>query len=224
MSVIYGNPLLLGGGKKSQILQWNNKFSKIVSPSISKTTAPITVKALCYYDGYWYGAGNDSAGDMYKLYGATASALTAVKLANSRKYLVTGITCDGTNVIMCFEYSSYKNRTIFFQDIATFRSTGTAFTYSTLSLTSYSFEDMCAVNSGSSLASYAAGGINNQGIIMRFPKGSKNGTYKIIPSASGGFVSSCDWNGNAIFITTNGYICKYIGNNTDYSGQTLACL
>ena len=57
MSVIYGNPLLIGVGKKSQITQWNDKFSKIVSPSISKTTAPITVKALCYYDGYWYGAG-----------------------------------------------------------------------------------------------------------------------------------------------------------------------
>lgn len=224
MSTIYGNPLLIGVGKKSQILQWNDKFSKIVSPSISKTTAPITVKALCYYDGYWYGAGNDSAGDMYKLYGATASALTAVKLANSRKYPVTGIACDGTNVLVCFESSAYKNRTTIFQSVANFRSTNTTYTYASLSLNSYSYEDMCMVNSGSSPASYAVGKTNNQGLIMRFPKGSTSGTYKIISSASGGFISSCDWNGNAIFITTNGYICKYIGNNTNYSGQTLACL
>ena len=57
MSVTYGNPLLIGESKNKRITQWNDKFSKIVSPSISKTTAPITVKALCYYDGYWYGAG-----------------------------------------------------------------------------------------------------------------------------------------------------------------------
>lgn len=224
MSTIYGNPLLLGGGKKNQILQWNDKFSKIVSPSISNTTAPITVKALCYYDGYWYGAGNDSAGDMYKLYGATASALTAVKLANSRKYPVKGIACDGTHVLVCFESSAYKKRTVIFQDVATFRSTNTTYTYQIINLDSYSYEDMCMVNSGSNSASYVVGKTNNQGIIVRFPKDSTSGTYKIIPSASGGFISSCDWNGNAIFITTNGYICKYIGNNTNYSGQTLACL
>ena len=57
MSVTYGNPLLIGESKNKRITQWNDKFSKIVQPSISKTTAPITVKALCYYDGYWYGAG-----------------------------------------------------------------------------------------------------------------------------------------------------------------------
>ena len=224
MSTIYGSPLLIGGGKKGQILQWNDKFSKIVSPSISKTTAPITVKALCYYDGYWYGAGNDSAGDMYKLYGATASALTAVKMASGRVYPVKGIACDGTQVLVCFESSAYKNRTTIFQSVADFRSTSTTYTYSSLSLTSYSFEDMCAINSGSNPASYAVGKTNNQGIIMRYPKGSTSGKYKIIPSASCGFISSCDWNGNAIFITTNGYICKYIGNDTNYSGQTLACL
>ena len=225
MSTIYGNPLLIGVGKKSQILQWNDKFSKIVSPSISKTTAPITVKALCYYDGYWYGAGNDSAGDMYKLYGATADALTAVKLASSRVYPVKGIACDGTRVFVCFESSAYKKRTIIFQDVATFRSTNTAYTYWIINLTSsYSYEDMCAVNSDSSPALYVVGKTGDDGLIVRFPNGSTSGTYISIPSASGGFVSSCDWNGNAIFITTNGYICKYIGNNTNYSGQTLACL
>ena len=46
MSVTYGNPLLIGESKNKRITQWNDKFSKIVSPSISKTTAPITVKAL----------------------------------------------------------------------------------------------------------------------------------------------------------------------------------
>ena len=224
MSTIYGNPLLIGVGKKGQILQWNDKFSKIVSPSISKTTAPITVKALCYYDGYWYGAGNDSAGDMYKLYGATSSALTAVKLASARAFPVKGIACDGTRVLVCFESSAYKKRTVIFQDVANFRSTNTTYTYQIINLDSYSYEDMCAVNSGSNSASYVVGKTNNQGIILRFPKGSTSGKYKIIPSASGGFVSSCDWNQNAIFITANGYICKYIGNDTNYSGQTLSCL
>lgn len=206
------------------IVQWNDKFAKIVSPGTVETAAPITVKALCYYDGYWYGAGNDSAGDMYKLYGATTATLTAVKLASAHVYPVKGITCDGTHVIVCFEHSAYKNRTVIFQDVAAFRSTSTAYTYSRLSLTSYSFEDICAVNSGSNIASYVVGETGNQGIIVGFPKGSTSGVYKIIPSASGGFVSSCDWNQNAIFITANGYICKYIGNNTNYSGQTLTCL
>lgn len=206
------------------IVQWIDKFAKIVSPGTVETAAPITVKALCYYDGYWYGAGNDSAGDMYKLYGATADALTAVKLASSHVFPVKGITCDGTRVLVCFESSAYKKRTIIFQDVATFRSVSTAYTYLSISLSSYSYEDICAINSGPSPAAYVVGETGGDGLIVRFPKGSTSGIYKSIPSASGGFISSCDWNESAIFITTNGYICKYVGNDSSYSGQTLACL
>ena len=227
MSVIYGNPLLIGVGKKSQILQWNDKFSKIVSPSISKTTTPITVKALCYYDGYWYGAGNDSAGDLYKLYGATTSALTAVKLANSRKYPVTGITCDGINVWICNSSGAYSGRSILRQPVNNFRSTNTNYNYYTQSnLSSIAFNEICRINDAS-IGSYvlAAGKANNMGVIEVFDSALKKAqwrTFGNIPPE--GFVSCCNWNESAVFISTNGYICKYVGNYTNYSGQTLACL
>lgn len=225
MSTIYGNPLLIGVGKKSQILQWNNKFSKIVSPGISKTTAPITVKALCYYDGYWYGAGNDSAGDMYKLYGATASALTAVKLASSRKYPVTGITCDGINVWICTSSGAYKDRTILRQPVNSFKSTNTNYNYYThTNLSSVAFNEICRINDAS-IGSYvlAAGTVNNMGVIEVFDSALKKAQWRTFGN-SGNFVSCCNWNESAVFISSIGYICKYVGNYTNYSGQTLACL
>lgn len=225
MSTIYGNPLLLGGGKKNQILQWNDKFSKIVSPSISNTTAPITVKALCYYDGYWYGAGNDSAGDMYKLYGATASALTAVKLANSRKYPVTGITCDGIHVWICNSSGTYKERRILRQAVNDFRSTNASYNYYNFSdLASVAFNEICRINDAS-IGSYvlAAGTGNNMGVIWAVNSTLERSNWKTFGN-SGNFVSCCNWNESAIFISSIGYICKYVGNYTNYSGQTLACL
>lgn len=227
MSVIYGNPLLIGVGKKSQILQWNDKFSKIVSPSISKTTAPITVKALCYYDGYWYGAGNDSAGDMYKLYGATASTLTAVKLANSRKYPVTGITCDGINVWICNSSGPYSNRGILRQTVNNFRSTNTSYNYYTFTdLPSVAFNEICRINDAS-IGSYvfAAGVADNKGVAQVVPSTLETTRWRTFGNTSPeGFVSCCNWNESAVFISTNGYICKYVGNYTNYKGQTLACL
>lgn len=227
MSTIYGNPLLIGVGKKSQILQWNDKFSKIVSPSISKTAAPITVKALCYYDGYWYGAGNDSAGDMYKLYGTTAAALTAVKLANSRKYPVTGITCDGTNVWICNSSEAYSGRNILRQTVNDFRSSKTAYSYYTLTgISSVAFNELCQINDANiGSCVFAAGAADNNGIAWMVPSNLSN-TYwrKISDTSSDGFVSCCNWNENAIFVAKNGYICKYVGDNNKYSGQILTCL
>lgn len=209
------------------IVQWNDKFAKIVSPGTVKTAAPITVKALCYYDGYWYGAGNDSAGDMYKLYGATAAALTAVKLANSRKYPVTGITCDGINVWICTSSGAYSNRRILRQPVDNFRSTNTSYSYYTLSdLSSAAFNEICRINDAS-IGSYvlAAGVADNKGVAWVVPSTLETTRWRTFSNTSPeGFVSCCNWNESAVFISTNGYICKYVGNYTNYSGQTLACL
>lgn len=209
------------------IVQWNDKFSKIVSPSISNTAAPITVKALCYYDGYWYGAGNDSAGDMYKLYGATADAFTAVKLANSRKYPVTGITCDGINVWICNSSGAYSGRRILRQPVNDFRSSNTSYSYYALSdLASAAFNETCRINDANT-GSYvfAAGVTDNKGVAWVVPSTLETTRWRTFGNTSPeGFVSCCNWNESAVFISTNGYICKYVGNYTNYSEQTLACL
>lgn len=209
------------------IVQWIDKFAKIVSPSTVKTAAPITVKALCYYDGYWYGAGNDSAGDMYKLYGATAAALTAVKLANSRKYPVTGITCDGTNVWICNSSEAYSGRRILHQTVNNFRSSNTTYNYYNLSdLASAAFNETCRINDAN-IGSYvfAAGVADNKGVAWVVPSTLETTRWRTFSNTSPeGFVSCCNWNESAVFISTNGYICKYVGNYTNYSGQTLACL
>lgn len=205
------------------IVQWSDKFAKIVSPGTVKTAAPITVKALCYYDGYWYGAGNDSAGDMYKLYGATADALAAVKLASSHAFPVKGITCDGTRVWVCCDAGAYKGRTIIFQDVAVFRSDSAVYNYNALSLNSYSYEDICEINDSGAYV-FSAGETGGVGLITRFSDGSTSGRYASVPSASGGFISCCNWkfdiNGMHLelpmFITANGYICrvKDVSNGT----------
>ena len=57
-----------------------------------------------------------------------------------------------------------------------------------------------------------------------FPTSLQSSKYVQIAATSSGFVSCCNWNESAIFITTDGYICKYVGNYTTYSGQALACL
>ena len=228
MSTIYGNPLLLGGGGNKQVLKWNDKFTKITSFTSATTRVSITVKALCYYDGYWYGVGNDSVGDLYKLYGTTTSStLYASRLASSRAYPATGITCDGTNVWICTSSGAYNNRTILHQTINNFRSSNTAYNYYTLTgVSSIAFNDICQINDatiGSCI--FATGAADNNGIAWMVPSNLSN-TYwrKISNTSSDGFVSCCNWNENAIFVAKNGYICKYVGDNTTYSGQTLTCL
>lgn len=207
------------------ITQWNEKFTKILSPGTTETTAAITVKALCYYDGYWYGAGNDSAGDVYKLYGATASALTAVKWASSRAFPVKGITCDGTRVWLCFGSGAYKDRTTIYVDAAKFRSTDTTYSYSVISTSSsYALEDICRISDASNGSCvFTTGQINDYGLVVRYLNGGTSAAYQGVTAASGSFVSCCNWANKAIFVTANGYICRWAGGST-FTGQTLACL
>ena len=208
------------------ITQWNEKFTKILSPGTTETTAAITVKALCYYDGYWYGAGNDSAGDVYKLYGATASTLTVVKLASSRAYPVTGIACDGTYVWICCSSGAYSGRKMLYQAVDKFRSSGGEYNFYTFgAMPSLIFNDACRINDASiGSCVFAVGETDGNGVASVFPTSLQNSKYRVIDDASGAFVSCCNWNESAILIATNGYICKYVGNYTTYNGQTLACL
>ena len=226
-STIYGNALMIGGVNK-QVLKWNDKFTKITSFTSITTRVSVTVKALCYYDGYWYGVGNDSAGDLYKLYGTTTSStLYASKLASSRAYPATGITCDGANVWICISSGAYKNRTIIRQTVSNFRLSNTEYNYYTISdLTSVAFNDICQINDatiGSCI--FVTGIADSKGIVFLVPSALTNSYWKTFTTTSSeGFVSCCNWNENAIFVAKNGYICKYVGDNTTYSGQTLTCL
>lgn len=212
---------LLGNSKATQ---WDTKYEKILTPTLTNTTAAITVKALCYYDGYWYGAGNDSAGDLYKLCGTTASALTAYKIASSRAYPVKGIACDGTYVWICNSSGAYSGRKMLYQTVDRYRASSGEYNYYTFStMPSLVFNEACSVNDASlGPCVFAAGVSDGKGVVSSFPTNLQNSKYygfAAVPE----FVSCCNWNETATFIATNGHICKHIGNNT-YSGQTFACL
>ena len=127
MSVIYGNPIIAGGVSKPQSGKWDERYKKICTPTLTNISSAITVKALTCRDGYLYGIGNDSAGNVYKLYGGMNSNLSAVKTSSSGKYNPIGITCDGTNVVWALGLPQYKSRFIGWQDVNTFKTTATNF-------------------------------------------------------------------------------------------------
>ena len=127
MSVIYGNPIIAGGVSKPQSGKWDERYKKICTPTLTNISSAITVKALTCRDGYLYGIGNDSAGNVYKLYGGMNSNLSAVKTSSSGKYNPIGITCDGTHVVWALGLPQYKSRFIGWQDVNTFKTTATNF-------------------------------------------------------------------------------------------------
>lgn len=145
-------PSHINGLGKPVPTQWSSAMDAVLAPTLSYTTYPITVKAMCYYDGYWYGVGTDSAGDAYKIYGTTTGTLTITKMASSRAFPVTGITCDGVNVIVVTASGAYSNRITWYQSIENFRSTNTSYTY--IANADYSLADICTI---SGVGSFAVG-------------------------------------------------------------------
>ena len=144
MSTILGNPITLGGGSKPQSGKWDERYKKICTPTLTNISSAITVKALTCRDGYLYGIGNDSAGNVYKLYGGMNSNLSAVKTSSSGKYNPIGITCDGTNVVWALGLPQYKSRFISWQAVNTFKSTATGFSQSSITSTVFGPTDICS--------------------------------------------------------------------------------
>ena len=165
MSVIYGNPIIAGGGSKPQSGKWDERYKKICTPTITNISSAITVKALTCRDGYLYGIGNDSAGNVYKLYGGMNSNLSAVKTSSSGKYNPIGITCDGINVVWALGLPQYKSRFISWQAVNTFKSTATGFKQSSITSTVFGPTDICSTiedAAGHEPNVWMSGEINNE--------------------------------------------------------------
>ena len=196
MSVIYGNSISI----------ISQPTIETIVPLLTNANTPtaITVKAMCYHDGYWYGVANDNANDLYKIYGNTMANLTIVKLASSRAYPVKGIVCDGTRVWICNGTGSYSGRTLIFQTIANFRSSNTSYNYTTINASSYSYEDICHVNDATSGSCVLVSGtINNKVGITKLINNSTSGTYNGY-APPGSFISCCGFNNIPCFISNTG--------------------
>ena len=211
--------LLLGN---SVATQWNQNYDKVLSPTVKEKTISVIPKAMCYYDGYWLGVGSDSSNNThYKIYGTTTGDLTITQFAANRAYSFTGIECDGTKVFVCCESksSSYKGRTILMFSLNDFKSTGTSYTYYTISsiTTEYGFNSICKKGEDSAEydpAVYIAGGANGKGLINRFLSSTYTGQYQIYNSIPGAFISCCQYRRDFLgiitdtpyFLTNNGYL------------------
>ena len=222
MSVIYGNPITLGGGSKPQSGKWDERYKKICTPTLTNISSAITVKALTCRDGYLYGIGNDSAGNVYKLYGGMNSNLSAVKMSSSGKYNPIGITCDGTNVVWALGLPQYKSRFISWQAVNTFKSTATGFSQSSITSTVFGPTDICSTIED--VAGYApniwiSGGINNKAAIWGANSTvlSGGGKHININLPNSPFISCCSWVPDAgmskplvrpVFATENGDIAS----------------
>ena len=123
--------------KSCRIQASKMKISKNISSAI-------IVKALTCRDGYLYGIGNDSEGNVYKLYGGMNSNLSAVKISFSGAYNPIAITCDGTNVVWALGLPQYKSRFIGWQAVNTFKSTATDFIQSSITSTVFGPTDICS--------------------------------------------------------------------------------
>ena len=196
MSTILGNPITLGGGSKPQSGKWDERYKKICTPTITNISSAITVKALTCHDGYLYGIGNDSAGNVYKLYGGMNSNLSAVKTSSSGKYNPIGITCDGTNVVWALGLPQYKSRFISWQAVNTFKSTATGFSQASITSTSFGPTDICSTvedSSGYKPNVWMSGEISSKAAIWGANSTVLSGgghyyTYNLPP-----FVSCCSW-------------------------------
>lgn len=210
---IFGVTGTLKASNDTPATQWDSKYLKTLYPSLSNTTAAITVKAITYYNGYWYGVGNDSAGDLYKLYGTTTGNMTSVKLASSRAFPATGIACDGTNVWFCCSSGAYSNRIACYQSIANFMSTNTSYNYS--GNATISFYDIYKVDNYLFIC-----GVNTSGygIISKITSAGTNFTSSNYSAITESFVSGCAYNNTAIAVTNGGYIAQ----QTDLSGTNIS--
>ena len=220
MSVIYGNPITLGGGSKPQSGKWDERYKKICTPTLTNISSAITVKALTCRDGYLYGIGNDSAGNVYKLYGGMNSNLSAVKTSSSGKYNPIGITCDGTNVVWALGLPQYKSRFISWQAVNTFKSTATGFSQSSITSTVFGPTDICSTIedvAGHDPNIWISGRVNNKAGIWGANSTVLSGGGKYKNANLPTFISCCSWVEDAgmskpyvfpVFITENGDIAS----------------
>lgn len=223
MSVIYGNPIIAGGVSKPQSGKWDERYKKICTPTITNISSAITVKALTCRDGYLYGIGNDSAGNVYKLYGGMNSNLSAVKISFSGAYNPIGITCDGINVVWALGLPQYKSRFISWQDINTFKTTATGFAQSSITSTVFGPTDICSTiedAAGYDPNIWISGKIGSKAAIWGANSTvlSGGGVYvsgSAMPELP--FISCCSWVQDAqlskplvmpVFATENGYIAS----------------
>ena len=196
MSTILGNPITLGGGSKPQSGKWDERYKKICTPTLTNISSAITVKALTCRDGYLYGIGNDSAGNVYKLYGGMNSNLSAVKVSSSGKYNPIAITCDGINVIWALGLPQYKSRFISWQAVNTFKSTATGFTQSSITSTVFGPTDICSTvedATGYKPNVWISGGINNKAAIWGANSTVLSGGGKYKSANLSPFISCCSW-------------------------------
>ena len=198
MSTILGNPITLGGGSKPQSGKWDERYKKICTPTHTNISSAITVKALTCHDGYLYGIGNDSAGNVYKLYGGMNSNLSAVKTSSSGKYNPIGITCDGTNVVWALGLPQYKSRFISWQAVNTFKSTATGFNQSSIKSTEFGPTDICSTvedSAGYEPNVWISGAINNKAAIWGANSTvlSGGGKYTNDNLPNSPFISCCSW-------------------------------
>lgn len=210
MSTIYGNSISI----------MSQPVTETIVPMLTNVNAStsITVKAMCYHDGYWYGAANDSANNLYKIYGATMDNLTIVKLASNRAFPIKGMVCDGTRVWICNGTGSYSGRTLIFQTVANFRSSNTNYNYTTINASSYSYEDICHVNDATSGSCvFVAGTINNQVGITSLINNSTSAIYRNY-TITGSFIGCCDFNNVPCFISNTGTL----GSITNIANGTLS--
>lgn len=205
--------------------QWTSKSDSLIAPTLTTISpgAILEVKALTYYDGYWYGVGNDINGDAWKLYGTTTGSMTAYILGSSRNYPVTGITCDGTNVWMSCSSGGYSNRYLLYQSIANFRSNSTSLY--TFNDSTWTMNDACSLDGVGSM--FFGGYASGDGARMKYANwgattttGGSYATY--IPE---NLVSGCTYNQGFIGITNGGYIVHWNDptSSSIYHSQ-LSCL
>ena len=223
MSTIVGNPIALGGGSKPQSGKWDERYKKICTPTLTNISSAITVKALTCRDGYLYGIGNDSAGNVYKLYGGMNANLSDVKISFSGSYNPIAITCDGINVVWAFGLPQYKSRFIGWQDVNTFKTTATNFQILSNASTVIEPTDICSTvedASGYEPNVWISGKIGSKAGIWGANSTVLSGGGRYVSSSAMPklpFISCCSWvqpsvlskpSVTPVFVTEDGDIAK----------------
>ena len=222
MSVIYGNPIIAGGGSKPQSGKWDERYKKICTPTLTNVSASIIVKALTCRDGYLYGIGNDTAGNMYKLYGEMNANLAVVKISFSGAYNPIAITCDGINVVWALGLPQYKSRYIAWQAVDTFKTAATGFQISAITAAVFEPTDICSTvedAAGYDPNIWVSGKIGSKAAIWGANSTvlSGGGRYTNITSLNSPFISCCSWVQDAqlskplvnpVFVTEDGHIAS----------------
>lgn len=183
--------------------EWGSKHRAILNGgSKSGNFLDITIKCMTYYDGYWLALGNDSNGDLYKLYTANPTSVwTSVRLGTNRNYPVTGIACDGTNVWMSLEAGAYSNRYMLMQSFTNFITSNTTLKqYNSSNLFSFNDITYCdgfIVAIGTSSAKYIR-------VLHQVAAGSETISLTGFSKITNIPIKCCTYNSYVIMITSDG--------------------